>query len=299
MFSQKAIYFLKNHCESSDFFSYFKFFLKYLLTVLLGDGLEYQIDKVKGENLMQKIVLSVKNLTKYYKDLCAVNNLSLEVKEGQIFGLLGPNGAGKSTTIDCILEMKNYDKGNIEILGMKIVESKKEICKAIGVQFQKNFFPDRIRVGEMCEMIAALYKDTIDWKSYLKQFGLSDKTNHEVAKLSGGERQKLSVLIALMNKPKLVFLDELTTGLDPKARREVWRLLKLLKQNGLTIFLTSHYMDEVEYLCDEVIIMNKGNKVVQGTPKEIVTKSGLSNLEDAYLHYIGEENENESFLHIV
>lgn len=243
---------------------------------------------------MSETVLSVKHLTKNYKNLCAVNDLSLIVKKGQIFGLLGPNGAGKSTTIECILGTKKYDQGSVEILGRTMGESKREICKEIGVQFQTNFFPDRIRVGEMCEMIASLYKETVSWEELLKEFNLDDKINQDVAKLSGGERQKLSVLIALINQPKLVFLDELTTGLDPRARREVWKLLKTLQQEGLTIFLTSHYMDEVEFLCDEVVLLHKGEKVVSGTPKEIVEKSGMKSLEEAYLHYIGEENEHES-----
>lgn len=242
---------------------------------------------------MSKKVLSVKHLTKNYKNLCAVNDLSMTVEKGQIFGLLGPNGAGKSTTIECILGTKRYDQGRVEILGMIMEESKREICQEIGVQFQANFFPERIRVGEMCEMIASLYKESVNWKALLQQFGLSDKINQDVANLSGGERQKLSVLIALINQPKLVFLDELTTGLDPKARREVWKLLKTLQQEGLTIFLTSHYMDEVEFLCDEVVILHKGKKVVNGTPKEVVEKSGMANLEEAYLYYIGEENEDE------
>lgn len=243
---------------------------------------------------MSKTVLSVKHLMKNYKNLCAVNDLNLEVKEGQIYGLLGPNGAGKSTTLECILGTKQYDVGKIEILGMSMEESKNEICKQIGVQFQTNFFLDRIRVGEMCEMIASLYEKTMDWKELLKQFGLSDKVKMDVAKLSGGERQKLSVLIALINKPKLVFLDELTTGLDPKARRDVWKLLKTLQKNGLTIFLTSHYMDEVEYLCDKLTIINNGVEVATGTPEEVVKESGMKNLEEAYLHYIGEEIEDES-----
>ncbi|QVK18172.1 ABC transporter ATP-binding protein [Mycoplasmatota bacterium] len=242
---------------------------------------------------MCKTVLSVKHLTKKYKNFCAVNDLSLNVKEGQIFGLLGPNGAGKSTTIECIIGTKKYDIGSVEILEKTMEESKKEICQEIGVQFQANFFPDRIRVGEMCELIASLYNETVDWKELLKQFGLSDKINQDVEKLSGGERQKLSVLLALINQPKLVFLDELTTGLDPIARREIWKLLKTLHENGLTIFLTSHYMDEVEYLCDEIIILNKGKQVVKGTPKEVIIMSGMDNLDEAYMKYIREENEDE------
>lgn len=243
---------------------------------------------------MSEIVLSVKHLTKNYKNLCAVNDLNLEVEEGQIFGLLGPNGAGKSTTLECILGTKKYNIGKVEILGMNLEESKSEICKQIGVQFQTNIFPERIRVGEMCQVIASLYETPMDWMELIKQLGLSDKIKTDVAKLSGGERQKLSVLIALINKPKLVFLDELTTGLDPKARRDVWKLLKTLQKEGLTIFLTSHYMDEVEYLCDKLTIINKGTRIVTGSPEDVMKESGMKNLEEAYLYYIGEETQDES-----
>lgn len=244
---------------------------------------------MKGGNIVDNIILSVNGLTKNYKTLCAVKNLTLSVERGKIFGLLGPNGAGKSTFIECILGTKKYNKGSVEILGMNMDESKKEICKEIGVQFQVDFFPDRIKVGEMCEMMASLYKDTVNWKTLIGKFGLGDKIKQDVSKLSGGERQKLSVFIALINQPKLVFLDELTTGLDPRARRDVWKLLKSLQKEGLTIFLTSHYMDEVEALCDEVLIINNGQSVIAGTPDGIVEKSGMTNLEEAYLYYIGEE----------
>lgn len=248
---------------------------------------------------MSKTVLTVNHLTKNYKNLCAVNDLSLELMEGEIFGLLGPNGAGKSTTLECILGTKKYDKGKVEILGKTMEGDKKEICKQIGVQFQSNFYMDRIKVYEMCEMIASLYRDTVDWRELLEQFGLSDRINLEVQKLSGGERQKLSVLIALINKPKLVFLDELTTGLDPKGRRDVWKMLKTLQKSGLTIFLTSHYMDEVEYLCDRVVIIDKGFQIASGTPNEVIEQSGMKNLEEAYLHYIGEEISDESIYNLV
>lgn len=243
---------------------------------------------------MSENILEVRGLTKSYKDLCAVNGLSLSVKNGQIFGLLGPNGAGKTTTIECILGTEKFDTGSVKMFGMDVTTQSKTILKDIGVQFQANFYPDRIRVGEMCEMMASLYNDTVNWHSLLKQFGLGEKLNSDVSQLSGGERQKLSVLIALINNPKFVILDELTTGLDPKARRDVWKILKLLNSHGLSIFLTSHYMDEVEYLCDYIVILNKGTVLVSGSPKEVVAMSGQTNLEEAYLFYIGEGDDHES-----
>jgi len=232
-----------------------------------------------------KNILKVTHLKKSYGDFCAVKDLSFEVKPKQIFGLLGPNGAGKSTTIECILNTKVPDNGIVEILGTTKV---KEVFDEIGVQFQSNFYPDNIRVDEVCEMISSLYEDTEEYHKMLDEFGLGDKLKSKVSKLSGGERQKLSVLLALLNKPKLVFLDELTTGLDPQARRDVWALLKQLQEKGLTIFLTSHYMDEVEFLCDEIVLINKGEIIVQGTPEEMITKSKQPSLEEAYLHYIKE-----------
>lgn len=232
-----------------------------------------------------KNILKVTHLKKSYGDFYAVKDLSFEVKAKQIFGLLGPNGAGKSTTIECILNTKVPDNGIVEILGTTKV---KEVLAEIGVQFQANFYPDNIRVDEVCEMISSLYKDTENYHKMLDEFGLGDKLKSKVSKLSGGERQKLSVLLSLLNKPKLVFLDELTTGLDPQARRDVWALLKQLQEKGLTIFLTSHYMDEVEFLCDEIVLINKGEIIVQGTPKEMITKSKQPSLEEAYLHYIKE-----------
>lgn len=243
---------------------------------------------------MEQRVIRIQNLTKHYGDQCAVDNLSLEVRQGEIFGMIGPNGAGKSTTIECLLGVKKGEAGILSILGMDPYDKKhrKKLFSELGVQFQSSFYPDRIKVKEICELTRALYKDTIPYELLLDQFGLKYKGDQMVASLSGGERQKLSVLISLLNKPKLIFLDELTTGLDPKARREVWGLLKALKSKGLTIFLTSHFMDEVEYLCDRVMILNHGKEVITGSPSEIKNLYKSSNLEETYLHIVGEETSN-------
>lgn len=234
-------------------------------------------------------ILKVSGLTKYYGNKRVVNNLSLQVKSGEIFGLLGPNGAGKSTTIECILGTKTRNGGEVELLGQVYSKPDKALLQKIGVQFQASYYPDRIKVKEMCTMIASLYKETEDVDQLLRQFSLLDKENKMIASLSGGERQKLSVVLALMNKPKIVFLDELTTGLDPQGRREVWKYLKGLQGKDVTIFLTSHYMDEVENLCHQVLIMKDGEEIIKGTPAEIIASSGTDRLEDAYLYYIGAE----------
>lgn len=227
-------------------------------------------------------ILSIKNLSKSYKHFEAVKNLSFNVEKGQIFGLLGPNGAGKTTTIECILNLKKRDSGEVLVNGGSI----SDYISEIGVQFQNSFFPDRIKVYEICEMMASLYDSPEDYTKLLKEFKLYEKRDEKVMALSGGQRQKLSVLLALINKPKLVFLDELTTGLDPEARREVWAILKELQSKGLTIFLTSHYMDEVAFLCDQLLIIKEGETVITGTPEEVIQNSGKENLEDAYLHYM-------------
>ncbi|WDV44149.1 ABC transporter ATP-binding protein [Clostridiaceae bacterium M8S5] len=237
--------------------------------------------------------LIINNLTKKYGDVTVLNNLTIELDKGEVFGLLGPNGAGKSTTIECTLGTKTFDSGNVEILGMNPKKDKKKLFEEIGVQFQASYYPDRIKVKEICMMLSTLYKTTSDWKALLKQFGMVDKKEQMVSTLSGGEKQKLSVILALINNPKIVFLDELTTGLDTKARREMWGALKELKNRGITIFLTSHYMDEVEYLCDRVMIIDNGIEIIKGSPTKILKLSGKENLEEAYLFYTNEEGYYE------
>ncbi len=240
---------------------------------------------------MTTSVLAVKGLRKTYGEKVAVKGLDFQVEKGQIFGLLGPNGAGKTTTIECILGTKARDQGEVELLGRGVGPHDKNLYEHVGVQFQQDFFPDRIRLGEMCRMIAALYRNPIDYRAQLQRFGLESFVDQEVAKLSGGERQKLSVLLAMINRPEVVFLDELTTGMDPRARREIWSLLKEENERGLTIILTSHYMDEVAHLCDEILLIDRGEKRISGTVGEILEASGKASLEEAYLHFTKEGKE--------
>lgn len=243
---------------------------------------------------MNESIIKVKSLKKNYGTKEAVKSLDIEVKKGEIFGMIGPNGAGKSTTIECILGAKQADEGFINILGIDPNNKKesKKLYEQIGVQFQSSFYPELITVEEICELMASLYKDTIDYRLMLKQFGLEGKEKQKVVSLSGGERQKISVLISLLNKPKVIFLDELTTGLDPRARRDVWKILEALKKKGMTILLTSHFMDEVEYLCDRVMIINEGQAVITGTTSEIKAAYNSNNLEETYLQIVGEENNS-------
>ena len=236
-------------------------------------------------------VLQVQNLSKSYGSVAAVSGLSLSVARGEVFGLLGPNGAGKSTSIECMLGVKKASAGTVEILGINPSEGRKTLFERVGVQFQETGYQDKIRVEEVCRMTAALYRKPADWQRLLAVFDIQGLEKQEVSQLSGGERQRLSVLLALIPNPELVFLDELTTGLDTRARREVWQYLKELKKGGLTIVLTSHFMDEVEVLCDRALILKKGEPQICGTIEEITEGSPCSCFEEAYLWYTGGDDD--------
>ena len=233
--------------------------------------------------------VSVRNLTKSFTGRRVVDDLSFDVRKGEVFALLGHNGAGKSTTIDLILGLKTPDGGSAKLLGMDAAKNRKQVFERVGVQLQHTQYQPNITVEEACIEYASLYDAPADYPALLEQFGLGTLRKSFVSKLSGGERQKLSVVLALIGIPELVFLDELTTGLDVVARREVWRTLKQLKKRGLTIFLTTHYMEEAEALCDRVCIIKLGKKVAEGTVGEVVTASGRKDLEEAYLFFMGEE----------
>ncbi len=232
-------------------------------------------------------IITVENLKKSYRSKIVVDNLCFSVKKGEFFGLLGHNGAGKSTTIDCILGLKNFDSGTVRILGMDPKKSRKEVFERVGVQLQSSSYQAKVKVWELCEEISVLYKEADDYKRLLKEFSLEKVKNNYVSSLSGGEKQKLAILLALLPKPEVVFLDELTTGLDTEARREVWKQLSQLKKQKVTLLLTSHYMDEVEELCDKICIIKNGKEVISGTVEEIISSSPYKRLEEAYLWYMG------------
>ena len=240
-------------------------------------------------------IIKVDNLSKAYGKFTAVKSLSFSVEKGTVFGLLGANGAGKSTTIECILGTKTANSGHVEILDKSPITDRKQLFERLGVQFQEANYQENIRVGELCEVTASLYKKPASYKKLLSKFGLADKEKSLVKELSGGQKQRLFIVLALIPNPEVVFLDELTTGLDARARRDVWKILKDLKKQGLTILLTSHFMDEVEELCDKICILKKGQSIFYGTVDDAVANSPYEKFEDAYLWYTDkEDNENEN-----
>ena len=233
---------------------------------------------------MNKAV-AVNGLTKAYGGKNVLNNLNFSVEKGEVFGLLGANGVGKSTTVECILGTKKPDSGSAFLLGQSPSNHRNELFQRIGVQFQEGDYQQEIKVFELCEETASLYRNPASW--------IGDKLKASVKNLSGGEKQRLFIVLALIPNPELVFLDELTTGLDAKARRGVWKTLEELKGRGLTIFLTSHFMDEVEALCDKICILKKGNTAFYGTVEEAKRKCGCANFEDAYIMLSDEEGTEE------
>ncbi len=241
-----------------------------------------------------KEAIKVDQLSKAYHGVPAVKELCLSVEYGKVFGLLGANGAGKSTGIECILGTKTADSGRVSVMELNPIKDRKRLFQKVGVQFQEANYQNEITVSELCEETAALYREPADWRQLLAQFGIADKIKSAVKDLSGGQRQRLFIVLALIPDPKVVFLDELTTGLDAKARRDVWKILEDLKKKGLTILLTSHFMDEVEVLCDEICILKHGATVFYGTVAEAIAKSPYEKFEDAYLWYAEEENKNEN-----
>lgn len=219
------------------------------------------------------MILSATNLSVTYGTKEAVDNISFSINPGQVIGLLGANGAVKSSAIAAMLGIEKSIHEELLILGQSPTHHRKEIFQQAGVHFQETNFQDKLTVFEACEQWESLYQQTADIPQLLQTFGLAGKETQQIQSLSGGERQRLAVLLALIPNPKLVFLDELTTGLDTWARRMLWKQLLTMKSNGLSIVLTSHYMDEVEALCDEILILKKGKAVFQGTIQKAKERS--------------------------
>lgn len=241
---------------------------------------------IRGGKIMN--VLEVSHVKKQYGDRVVVNDISLSVKKGECFGILGHNGAGKTTLVESILGLRKVE-GTITLLNHDMKKRNQNLFNKIGVQLQQSAYQDKIKVIEICEERAVLYHKKIDVNEKLKEFNLDMFKNNEVNSLSGGEKQRLSIMLASIHDPEVLFLDELTTGLDAVARREVWNYLKELKTKGKTIILTSHFMDEVEVLCDHVILLENGKELIQDSVKNVIANSPYKTMEEAYLWYMKEE----------
>jgi ABC-2 type transport system ATP-binding protein len=218
-------------------------------------------------------VIEVSGIRKTYGQLVAVDDVSFTVNDGEIFGLIGPNGAGKTTTMECIEGLRTRDRGTISVLGLDPFRDVYKLQERIGVQLQQAQLQKRIKVWEAVDLWASLYrKQTVDGERLLEQLGLADKRNAWFMTLSGGQKQRLFIALALIHEPEVVFLDELTTGLDPQARRAIWGLVTGIRGRGTTVFLTTHLMEEAERLCDRVAIIEHGRLIEVGTPDALVRK---------------------------
>jgi len=247
---------------------------------------------------MPELILKVKHLKKAYDDKPAVDDISFEVKQGEIFGILGPNGAGKTTTLEMIETLRPIDSGTILVDGIDVAERPNEVKQIIGVQPQTAAFQDKQKLSEIIEMFAAAYGERVNVKEFLDDVELGEKINDYAESLSGGQRQRLSIAAALVHSPRLFFLDEPTTGLDPQARRNLWDLINSVRDKGVTVILTTHYLEEAELLCDRVAIMDSGKIIALDTPKNLVKqllKRGFTkeqhveqaNLEDVFIDLTG------------
>ena len=247
---------------------------------------------------MADIILTVKDLRKLYDDKPAVDGISFTVKRGEIFGILGPNGAGKTTTLEMIEAMRPIDGGSINVDGIDVSEKPNEIKKIIGVQPQSPAFQDKTKLTEIIELFAAAYGEKVNAREFLDDVQLGEKANSYAEQLSGGQRQRLSIAAALVHNPRVFFMDEPTTGLDPQARRNLWELTQEIRDKGVTVVMTTHYMDEAEILCDRVAIMDNGKIIAIDTPKNLIKqllKRGFkkdqhveqADLEDVFIDLTG------------
>jgi ABC-2 type transport system ATP-binding protein len=219
-------------------------------------------------------VIEVDNLRKRYGAHVAVADVSFQVRQGEIFGLLGRNGAGKTTTVECLQGLRRADGGRVRVLGLDPQRQTQQLRRRIGCQLQEAALPDRLRVWEALDLFASLASAATDWRVLMDQWGLADKRKASFAGLSGGQRQRLFVALALVNDPEVVFLDELTQGLDPAARRVAWALIRAIRERGATVVLVTHYMDEAEQLCDRIAVVDGGRVVATDTPQGLISRFG-------------------------
>ncbi|GGH62487.1 ABC-2 type transport system ATP-binding protein [Filimonas zeae] len=253
---------------------------------------------------MQQVIISVKELTKQYGSFEAVKGISFDVYEGEIFGLLGPNGAGKSTTLEIIETLRTKTSGTVTVNGFNLDHAPNDIKKIIGVQLQTSGYYPGLNLVELIQLFAGLYNRNIDPMELLGRVNLRDKAKNKFKELSGGQKQRFSIATTLINEPKIIFLDEPTTGLDPQARRNLWDLIREIRDKGTTIIITTHYMDEAEKLCDRVAIVDSGRIIALNTPDQLIDdlvatgferpkEVKMANLEDVFIHMTGKELRGE------
>src|SRR5215211_884646 len=231
-------------------------------------------NRTSGSRNTMTAIIEVEHLAKRYGDTVAVADVSFTVEAGEIFGILGPNGAGKTTTVECLQGLREPSGGKLRVLGLDPQRQATELRPQIGSQLQESALPDRLKVWEALDLFATLAPEAADWRTLLEEWGLTGKARSTFASLSGGQRQRLFVALALLNNPKVAFLDELTQGLDPAARRVAWELIRAVRERGTTVVLVTHYMDEAEQLCDRLAIVDHGRVIAQGTPGELIVRSG-------------------------
>ena len=219
-------------------------------------------------------VVVVDRLRKQYGDMVAVRDVSFSIREGEIFGIIGPNGAGKTTTVECISGLRVPDSGSISLNGLSPHKDRNRIRKFLGVQLQESSMPPRLKVGEAVRLFASFYPNPVDPDDLLETLGIKNIKDSIYKKLSGGQKQRLSIALALVGNPKIAILDELTTGLDPEARRETWALIERIRDRGVTVILVTHFMDEAERLCDRLALINHGKLAVLDTPEAIAALAG-------------------------
>lgn len=249
---------------------------------------------------MSKSAITVTNLVKKYDGAPVVNAISFDVMRGEVFGILGPNGAGKTTTLEMIEALRSIDGGKVILEGIDVAKKPDKVKQIIGVQLQSTGFYDNLTLRELLTLFAGLYHQSADPEHLLREVNLEEKSKAQVKQLSGGQKQRFSVASALVNKPKVLFLDEPTTGLDPQARRNLWELIQNIKKKGITVVLTTHYMDEAELLCDRIAVMDEGKIVALDTPANLIKallKRGFkkkvevqqADLEDVFIDLTGKE----------
>ena len=221
-------------------------------------------------------VIEVEAISKAYGGNTVVDEVSFAVEEGEIFGIVGPNGAGKTTTVESVEGLRTPDAGSIRVLGLDPIADRYELTERVGAQLQESRLQDKIRVGEALDLYASFYRAPTDWRVLLDRLGLEAKVNATYADLSGGQKQRLSVALALVGSPEIAILDELTTGLDPEARRATWDTIEQIRDGGVTVVLVTHFMEEAERLCDRIMVVNRGRVVAIDTPAGLVRQVGAA-----------------------